>query len=118
MAASIRRLVSRISVAGSLRAIAAIVLFGYVGLASEAIHCQYFPSTHDQHAEHSTDPVPATDHAVHCLVANHAGSVIVHSDNSTPLPALVPRFRIVQDEGSTLFSHLVGLTPVRAPPLS
>lgn len=101
-----------------LRVTALVLLLAYVGLAGEAIHCQYFPSGHDQHAEHSTIPAPATDHATHCLVANHAGSATVNADESAPLPALTPTVRLLPDESLFLVSRLVRLTPVRAPPLS
>jgi hypothetical protein len=101
-----------------LHATALVLVLAYVGLAGEAIHCQYFPSEHNQHAEHSTIPTPATDHATHCLVANHAGSATVNAHESEPLPALAPTVRLLPDESLSLVSRLVRLTPVRAPPLS
>ncbi len=102
----------------SLRATAAVLLLAYFALAGEAIHCQYFLPAHSQHAEHSTDPVPTTDHTIHCLVANHAGSVAVNSNGSSPLPAPAPTLYVLPDEGLSLVSSLTRLTPARAPPTS
>ncbi|MEW6683402.1 MAG: hypothetical protein AB1451_10840 [Nitrospirota bacterium] len=118
MGSCIRRITSPLAARRRFRATAAVLLLAYFALAGEAIHCQYFPTAHNEHADHSTTPVPATDHAIHCLVANHAGSAAVNADGSAPLPTLTPNVRILSDEGPSLVSHLVRLTPVRAPPVS
>jgi hypothetical protein len=117
-ASSIRRIASWFAAGGSLRITVAVLLLAYAGLAGEAIHCQYFPAAHNEHSEHSTAPVPATDHATHCLVASHAGSVIIDTNGAAPLEALAPTPSILPDEGIFLLSHLLRLTPARAPPLS
>jgi len=101
----------------SLRATAAVLLLAYLGLAGEAIHCQYFPAAHSDHTGHSTAPVPTANHSIHCLVANHAGSIAIDTNGSAPLPALSSTFRVLPDEGPSLVGEDVRLRPARAPPL-
>jgi hypothetical protein len=114
----LHRIVPWSAAGGGFRAAAAVLLLAYIGLAGEAIHCQYFPAAHNEHSDHSPGPAPATGHDTHCLVANHAGSVVVDSDPSTPLEAPTPTLAALPDDRIVLLSHLVRLTPARAPPLT
>lgn len=96
--------------------LSATLLLAYAVLSAEAIHCQYFPSAQHKPSEHSAAPAPETDHAIHCLVANHAGSVTLNADDSAPLPSLTPTSRSAAEEHLFPASRLTRLAPVRAPP--
>lgn len=103
--------------AGTLRAAVVVLILAYIALAGETIHCQYFPTAHNEHGEHSpSEPATSPDHTVHCLVASHGGSVAVNTHSSGSLPTLTPTSRIAFDDLGTHVSRLIRLTQSRAPP--
>jgi len=114
----LRRMMSCRVAGGRFRAAASIMILSYLAFAGEAVHCQYFSSAHQSHAANSTAPEPVDEHAVHCLLANHAGSTVLDTDAASLLPTPTAAFRVVADDSSSLVSNLVQSTPARAPPLA
>jgi hypothetical protein len=89
-----------------------------VALAGESIHCQYFKTTHGESGHHSTVPADEQDHVIHCLVANHSGSIAVESHTSHLLPALTASDRIAADDHLSPIAKFPRTTSARAPPLT
>jgi hypothetical protein len=94
------------------------LVLAYAALAGETIHCQYFATSHNEHAEHSTKPQRTTGHATHCLVASHATSAAVTADSGALIQAPTQTARLVAIEDFTSVSALSRLTPARGPPLA
>jgi hypothetical protein len=117
MMLSARRLMFWRRPAGTLRAAVAALILAYIALAGETIHCQYFPTSHNEHDEHSTEPKRTTDHTTHCLVASHATSTAVTANAGALIQIPTPTARLVAIENFTSVSALFRLTPSRAPPV-
>jgi hypothetical protein len=88
------------------------LLAGYVALASQGIHCQYFTS---EHAHHQSADSASPDHAVHCILANHGSAALPSIDSqSAPAPSV---FGLLQLSSTGLgVTTLVASKPARAPP--
>ncbi len=67
--------------------VSAALVFGYLALVGEGIHCQYFPQAQAEHHHSSSGPV---SHPIHCLVANHGTAVTIHSAVFSPIDLLHP----------------------------
>lgn len=103
---------------GALRTVVAALILAYVALAGETIHCQYFAPTHGEHGGHSSSkPTTSPDHAKHCLIASHGSSATAVTQSADAAPEFVQTTRVVIDDLPSAISHLVRLTPTRAPPV-
>jgi hypothetical protein len=117
----IRGFLSLMSSGGFLQKTAAVAIVAYVGLAGESIHCRYFNATHGESDHHSGVPTGSKDaqeHVVHCLVANHSGSIAVETHTSHLQPPLAVSDRLATDEHLGPSAKFRQLTPARAPPFS
>ncbi|MFZ5862089.1 MAG: DUF2946 family protein [Nitrospirota bacterium] len=115
---SIHRLMFWRCSSGVIRFTFAALILAYVALAGETIHCQYLTPSHAEHGDHSSSSDRATtDHKIHCLVANHSGSVTVNAHASAPLPVLAPTAHVAVDDFTLTVSNRVRITPSRAPPV-
>ncbi len=104
---------------GALRTAVAALILAYVALAGETIHCQYFAPTHSEHGDQSSSTgTNSPDHTAHCLIASHGSSATTNTQSSGVAPEFVQATPVVIDELPSAISHLVRLTPTRAPPLA
>lgn len=89
------------------------LLAGYVVLASQGIHCQYFSPV--EHAHHESSESSSADHAIHCILANHGSATIPSiTSQGASAPPLFGFLRLSSPGPDA--ATLVVSKPARAPP--